>query len=191
MIKQISLKDFIPIYKNYITKDFPLNERRPLNTIKKLYKKDFYTCFVMYSEKEELLAYACFISIPDMNSTLLDYFAVTKNLRGTGIGSRFLEELKNNLNIGGIIIESEMPEKASNNEEMKTRKKRIQFYERNGSIISNVGWKLFGVDYNLLWLPIKSSLKDIDILSDIQNIYSHTMPKYMFNKFISSYETKR
>jgi hypothetical protein len=106
----------------------------------------------------------------------MDYFAVMPDLRCRGVGREFLAQLPNKWDKDGIIIECEMPDKAKSTEEYDIRKRRINFYIRNGAVLYPIGWRAFGVDYNLLWLPINKAAEAVDIPSDIRALYGLSMP---------------
>lgn len=171
MIKQVSIEDFSPLYKEHITRDFARNERRPLFAIERMMREGRYACYVL-DEGEGMLAYACLITAEGAGGTLLDYFAVMPGQRGGGIGGRFLEALRAHCTADGIVIESEMPSHASDAADAETRTRRIAFYTRHGAELSGYGWHAFGVDYNLLWLPVRKALAQTDIAGDIQRLYS-------------------
>ncbi len=79
----------------------------------------------------------------------LDYFAIVKKYRGTGVGTEFFRELKNLTAFDCIILETESIESARNSEEDFVRKRRIDFYKRSGCIDTGCMYNVFGVEYNL------------------------------------------
>lgn len=189
MIKKVSYHEFRKIYREHIVKDFPANERIPFYKylIKYLYKKGMYSVWVM-CENDKLCGYACLIHVDGVEGALLDYYAVVPELRDKGYGSKFMRELKENLEWGGILIEAEMPNKAKTEEDRRIRTKRIDFYKRNGAEVSDeYGWKLFDVDYNLLWLPIKTPMSKINIAEDIYTVYWKSLPHFFTIKNASYY----
>lgn len=175
MVREISVEEFAALYHGYIIDDFPRSERRPLYAIRSLYKKNRYSCLVM-EDAGKITAYACFIRDASCPYMLLDYFAVAKDLRGTGIGSQFIGQIKTCRCIDGILIESDMPLPDNSPEEHAVRERRIRFYVRNGAELSDYGWQAFGVKYNLLWLPVKKKLYEVNVGEGIERIYSLTMP---------------
>lgn len=151
-IKKLELEELKRIYKEHIREDFPRNERRPLSAMAKMTKEGKYASFGLYSE-ENLLAYACYILLADKNYALLDYFAVIPELRGNGIGSEFLQNLKEFVPAKkGTFIEAESPDSAKDSDDMQIRRKRIDFYISNGTVLTNSKCLLFGVDYNILYI---------------------------------------
>lgn len=188
MIKKIPVEEYTQIYKNHIVRDFPRNERRPLFLVKRLYKKGLYSCYVSY-HGEEIAAYACILRCKGLNSVLLDYYAVEPQMRGTGIGGGFLQELGKMLDCDGIVMECEMPCKAENEQEKTIRERRIRFYERNGAELSSYGWYAFKVDYNLLWMPINKELGDRNLGEEMCKFYTNYIPNWVNTKNAYRYYT--
>ncbi len=153
VLKKVGLDELRIIYKEHIREDFPRGERRPLFGMEKLQKAGRYDCYGYYQENS-LEAYACYILTPNGSYALLDYFAVVPELRGNGIGSEFLRGLKRDVSAKcGVFIEAESPDSAKTEEERQTRERRIRFYLSNGAERTNSKCLLFGVDYNILFLP--------------------------------------
>lgn len=178
---------FPALYREHIVRDFSANERRPLFSIRQLLRKGRYTCWRMVRDGE-MAAYACFVHNTETSSVLLDYYAVMPHMRGTGIGSKFLASLRGVVDVDGIIIESEMPSHAQDAEDMQIRTRRIAFYERNGAELSTLGWYAFGVDYNLLWLPVRRPMNQGAMGKDIQQLYAQTSPAFILKAQTRLYE---
>ncbi|QIK69354.1 GNAT family N-acetyltransferase [Erysipelothrix sp. HDW6C] len=179
-IKKIAFQDFSQLYKNRMKHDFPTNELRPLFAIKRMFRKGIYTCYVM-REGGETLGYACLIFDKQTNVALLDYYAVTQTRRGEGLGSKFLSLLKPKLTVKGLIIEVEKPDCADTEAEATTRRKRIEFYFKSESVMTDWQWDAFGVSYNLLWMPVKSGPESIDFANLIRKFYEYSIPKFVLN----------
>lgn len=79
----------------------------------------------------------------------LDYFAIVKPYRGTGVGTEFFRELASLSGSECIILETESIESAKNEEEDFTRRRRIAFYKRSGCIDTGCKYVVFGVEYNV------------------------------------------
>lgn len=177
MITRIETKeDMAALYHEHIIRDFNADERRPLRIIQRLMREGYYTCYIL-REDGRMLAYACLIHAPEIESTLLDYFAVVPESRSGGVGGRFLAQLREICPAEGIILECEMPSEAKDDADRIVRERRIAFYERNGAELIDCGWHAFGVEYNLLWLPVRKPLAEADPQGDIQRLYDHTMPE--------------
>lgn len=174
MIRAADYRETVEIYKKYMRKDFPINERRPLYMVKRLHKSGAYTCLVL-EEGGQLLAYAFLLGQPSGGAVLLDYFAVAESQRGTGIGSRFLGEISSFLAADGIIIECETPADACKDADRLVRERRIAFYIKNGAEMTDIKWRLFGVKYNILWLPIQCAAEKVELREALVEIYKSTL----------------
>lgn len=184
MIRQLCFEEFAVLYKERICKDFPRFERRPLSAVGKLYHHGRYVCLVSeVAGKAE--AYATFICDQASCSVLLDYYAVVPSMRGTGIGSRFLGLLPDYWpDKKGIILECEKPDSAKIQKEKSIRERRIGFYQRGGAQITPLCWRAFGVDYNILWLPIQCAQEHADIAGDLVRLYRLSLPAALAKLFI-------
>ena len=117
------------IYDAYMHEAFPPAELKPLAVMLRLMERGRYLCYGYY-RNGRLAAYAFFYR-HDSRVLLLDYFAVTPELRGRGVGSAFLAAL--DAVLGGVCIlgEVEMPD--SHDAGLNAmRLRRIAFYERAG-----------------------------------------------------------
>ena len=94
MIQKLSKEQMKFIFDNHMINDFPKSELKPWKKIEAGLENDTYFAYGMY-ENNELLAYAFFIKSSKYNTYLLDYLAVLSGKRQSGIGSKFLQELKN------------------------------------------------------------------------------------------------
>ena len=172
MIKRLDLNEIKDVYRTLMTKDFSRYERRPFHLIKSLYRKGNYACIVLEDE-QQVIAYAAFIVDDTKNSVLLDYFAVDKNQRGSGVGSLFLSQLTEYwTEKSGIIIECEAPDSAQTDSEKTICNRRIDFYIRGGAENTSVRWRMFGGEYKVLWLPINTNLARPDVACDLAGLYS-------------------
>ena len=80
----LTLPEIREIYRKRLKHDFPANEVKPLARIEKAFRDGRYRCYGV-REGDDLLAYAFFVLTGDLY--LLDYYAVKKDLSGSGIGS--------------------------------------------------------------------------------------------------------
>lgn len=144
-------KEITEIYNNNIKNDFPPAEVKPLSRILMLHEKELYFVYALY-EKDELLSYAFFSSAPGCEYVLLDYLAVVEGKRNMGIGNKMLDLLKSEIckTFNGILLESENPDFAKDEEEMIIRTRRISFYKRCGFENTKMASCLFGVEYRIL-----------------------------------------
>ncbi len=155
-IRQLTLTDLKQIYQDYMKDDFPLMELRPWFSIGRAWERDEYSAYGYY-DGESFLAYAAFYSCREDPYILMDYLAVVPDLRGQGLGSSFLKDLLPAItDVDGIFIEAESADPENNEEDKSVRQKRINFYQANGAVMTGVGCKLFGVDYQILYLPLET-----------------------------------
>lgn len=186
MVTKLPQSRLPQLYKTHITTDFAPSERRPLRAILQLAKRGQYAAYVL-EEGGEIQAYACFASAPGVRGVLLDYFAVLPALRGGGVGSQFLQQVRQLQQASGILIESEMPQKATTPEDTAIRRRRIAFYERAGAQLAPYGWRAFGVDYNLLWLPVNTTGPTPIPEKEIRLLYTRLMPRIFAHLFTRTY----
>ena len=132
-------------------------------------------------EADELLAYAFFVHLPENGEEhyLLDYYAVEKGRRGTGIGSLFLKMLSSDQlkDADCVLLEVEDPECAE--EERETRERRLRFYLRNGMMDTGVKAAVFGADFMILRMPVGKT--DEDFREIYQNVYRILLSGPVFN----------
>lgn len=183
--RRLDLTELCEVYKTHTLGDFPKNERVSLLSIKKLYAQGMYEPWGAFLDGA-LKAYAFLMRVDGIKGVLLDYFAVDTSLRNCGIGSLFLKELKNLVDCDGIIIESETPDRAKNSDDRKVREKRLSFYLKNGAVLSDCEWHVFGAAYRLFWLPVKTPLDQIKIEESIRLLYLNSaLPKFALIKSMS------
>ncbi len=149
-IRKLDLPALHAVYRQFLRKDFPMQELRPWRSMESAMKKGKYKAYGYY-EGTRLLAYATFYFCSRHPFALLDYYAVVSGLRGRGIGSAFLQDLLPRVPVkGGILIEAENPASARKENERRIRQRRVAFYEKNGACQTGINCHLFGVDYNIL-----------------------------------------
>ena len=179
LIRELKLEELERLYYHYMKEDFPASELKSFKTIADSYKASKYTCFVM-EDKEDLVAYACFVWLnPEVK--ILDYFAVNKKIRQRGYGSKMLTWMKENPNIKELIVESEDPEYSDSASEARIRNKRLNFYEKNGFKKRELKVSLGGVAFNLFTL--RDTLSEENLLKEITDIYHFTSRELKVNPY--------
>ena len=124
---------------------FPRCERKPFSIILDMAKKG--KTDLWYFEDDEGFA-GLAATINGQDHILIDYLAVAKKRRGTGVGTRMLSALLDHYDGYGVFLEiEELDESAENNAE---RVRRKEFYLRAGLTPMDTHVKLFGVDMELL-----------------------------------------
>lgn len=139
----------IKIYKEKMPEDFAKGEIKPLERILELRRREKYFCYGLYDE--EKFAGYCFLVVSEKrDAVLLDYFAISKEMRGKGYGSRCLALLKEEIEkqkFGTLILEVENPRFGRDEEEKALRRRRIAFYRRNGMTLTHLRIFLYDVEY--------------------------------------------
>ena len=188
-IAKLTKEEIIAIYSTHSVRHFPADERKPVSSIERMASEGIYTGYGLYSSKypdeagkqmasselgRNLLGYAFFTVLPEQQTCLLDYFAVMENYRSHGIGSLFLQHMKSSpAPYNGFLIESEDPDYAKGEAELSIRRKRLDFYEKNGALPTGIKATVFGVPYCLLFFPLQgANLPDKETLCQhFSNIY--------------------
>lgn len=146
-MKALPPQNIIHWIKIYILyhKSFPANEKKPFSLILFTYRKGRTDVWYL-SYKGHFAGLA--ITINSEDTILLDYFAISDNMRGHGIGSRVLRSLQHHYAPKGLLIEIESCTPDATN--LPERKRRKEFYLRNRMLPLNIDVLLFGVEMELL-----------------------------------------
>ncbi len=176
LIRKLTLSQAGEIYKEYLKKDFPPAEVKPFLVIKQAWRKKNYHAYGFYErrgEEESLCAYAFFLADQEDGILLLDYFAVCRQLRGLGYGSRALALLKQECaDWNAILIEVEDDELPGLEEETRQiRKRRIAFYTDADCLMTTTRSRLWGVDYRMMVMPLKGEGAQDKIAEKVKRVY--------------------
>lgn len=186
MISLLSKEQMKFIFDNYMIKDFPESELKPWKKIENGLLQDSYFAYGMFEDivihgessnikgngcVDGLKAYAFFIKSNKFNTYLLDYFAVLSGKRQSGIGSAYLQELKNIAvkDNKELILEVENPYYESDLQKKENMLKRIQFYKKNHINVSNVSCNFMSNEYRILYASDKGNDEQIRELTE--NVY--------------------
>lgn len=149
VLRLLEESTIVEIYEGKMQEDFAKGEIKPLARILELYEKGKYFCYGLYDEGE--FAGYCFLVVSEKrDAVLLDYFAISKELRGKGYGSICLALLKEEIErqkFGTLILEVENPRFGKDEEEKALRRRRIGFYIRNGMTLTHLRIFLYDVEY--------------------------------------------
>ncbi|MDO5444895.1 MAG: GNAT family N-acetyltransferase [Eubacteriales bacterium] len=153
-IRKLSADEMKDIYNTHLVKDFPPAEVTPLFRMKSLMERGLYRCFGFY-EENKLQAYAFLLKDRKSNALLLDYFAVCREVRGQGIGSQALGILQRECSHDDVLLlEAEDPAFTADEDEQKTRSRRISFYHRAEMQDAPFVSRVFGVEYLIMKYPL-------------------------------------
>jgi len=153
MIEELTPQEGRKIYKFCAPLDFPKSELKPVNIVYRLLKRGDYHAYAYKVPTEQVLkgefrAYAYVLQ--GDGAALLDYYAVFLPHRGAGNGSNAIKEIAAAVD-GHLVFEVERPELAQTPEEETTRRRRIDFYLRNGAHITDVCTELFTVPFRIMY----------------------------------------
>ena len=138
-------KKRLKIIEELYLRAFPLAERKPFEMMVK--KQSEGTMEILSIEEENsFLGLAIFAY--DKDIALLDYFAISDELRGQGVGSRAIKALQKIYSGKRFVLEIETTKKPYKDLEMRQHRKA--FYLRNGLHTMDFDVNLFGVEMEIL-----------------------------------------
>lgn len=180
--KKINRNSLESLY-SVMKKDFASDELKPLAMIQEYISRGICKFYGLY-EQNRLYAYADVVF--STSAALIDYFAVSEQYRGKGVGSTALKLLAENLSeLDFIIAEVESPLQASNGSELHTIERRLDFYVRNGFYFSGNRVCLFGHKYEIMVLPIKNQPDKQTSMEKLFEIYRLMFTDEIINKHVS------
>lgn len=172
MIRKLNFMELEMLYRQHMMEDFPREECKPLELLKRLYdeKKN---CTLGWYEDEALKAYAILEKADKGNVWLLDYLAVPHSIRGKGYGGTMLRCIQKELSqADAVLLEIERLDQAKNEAQYQERLRRKLFYIKNGALETGVFTRADGnIDYEILCLPVARSFAGEDARRAMHNIY--------------------
>ena len=162
-------QQFAGLYETSMTGDFEGHGLKPLAMMQQMMDQGTYECLGMYEDGQQR-GYACLVREPDSGYFLLDYFAVSSGCRDKGYGGRFLETLREYYaGEKGIFLESESVCGAPDEAEQQVCMRRIRFYRRHGCRHTEVKSWLFGIEYDIFYIPLTEASPDTEM--EVDRIY--------------------
>ena len=182
-IDLLTLPEIRELYRKRMKNDFPGNELKSLAMIEKVFREGRYLCYGV-REGADILAYAFFVLTEDLY--MLDYFAVKKDLRGSGIGSGFLKELNSRClrEAACVLVEVDDPFFAGNDKEKKICERRLAFYLGNGLLDTGARAKTFGADFLILEFPRGKPHSQAEAGEFYSRIYRSLLPERLFEQMV-------
>lgn len=179
-------EQILSIYKEVAPQHFPQAELKPVSSIHSLLERRSYLGLGMFDNSSgELIGYSLFIRVPELDTVLLDYYAVMPGFRNLGIGSIFLEGMKENFSyLNGILLETEDPDAAPEDEEKKLRNRRNDFYLRNGARFTSISSSLYHVPFHILYISTGNDPGDIVLREHLEAIYRFMLPGESYDKYV-------
>lgn len=167
------------LYQGPLHRDFPEEERRPLERILRFYREGLYRCYAL-CDGGGWVGYAFFAQREPGQCALLDYYAMRPGLRGKGYGSKFFPLLARAYP-GGILAEVESVGATRDATERAHRQRRMDFYLRNGMEPAGFSCRLFGVTYDILWLPGAGGRRE-DLRGQFDGLYRRLLPGELYRQ---------
>ena len=182
-IDLLTLPEIRELYRKRMKNDFPGNELKSLAMIEKVFREGRYQCYGV-REGADILAYAFFVLTEDLY--MLDYFAVKKDLRGSGIGSGFLKELNSYClrEAACVLVEVDDPFFAGNDKEKKICERRLAFYLVNGLLDTGARARTFGADFLILEFPRGKPHSQAEAGEFYSRIYRSLLPERIYEQMV-------
>lgn len=138
------LLQWAEIYRLY-QEAFPASEKKPFSMILKMHRKGASDVWRFTRDGEFV---GLIITINGDEHVLLDYLAVEKERRGTGVGTEILQLMRQQYSGKGVFLEIESVYEDCDNKAERLRRKH--FYEKCGMKSMEVFVWLFGVKMELM-----------------------------------------
>lgn len=145
LVKACNQKQLKNVRKLYESA-FPKEEKKPFDLL--LEKQEQGVIEIFSAEDSDGRFYGLVIVVYHKDLVLLDYFAITDDFRGSGIGSEIFKNLKNKYKNKRFFIEIENTKIPSKNYEERIRRKN--FYTKLGMKNVDFGVNLLGVEMEVM-----------------------------------------
>lgn len=181
-LTELTRRQLERLYHSRMKEDFPPSELKPLWAMTSMMDKGRYQALGVV-EGGRVLGYALLWRTPEQPFVLLDYLGTQPDLRGRGLGGAILEELKGRCQaLRGILVESEAPE-SGDPSGAELRRRRLDFYRRNGYGDAGYDCRIFGVDYRaLVYSPAQVGREEA--LAAHRAIYRGAFTQERFEKYV-------
>lgn len=137
-------------------KAFPASEKKPFSLILEKREEGIVEVLAVEGEDKDFLGLAIAILYQDM--VLLDYFAISPDVRGKGVGSAAIQLLKDRYANKRFFLEIERTDVEAANGKERCRRK--EFYLRNGMTPISLFVELFKVEMEVLTDQCKISFEE-------------------------------
>lgn len=165
--------------KELYINSFPKNERFPFWLLKYCSKRDN-VLFNIILDDDKLIGMEYIIRYD--NIAYLMYFAIDKNNRGNGYGSKVLKNLIKKYET--IILSIERP-----NKDLDDKERRKKFYLKNGFIETNKFIEDNGVEYEILCTNKEYDITEENMEKRYIKMSDSTIIKYLIRKIFNVHGT--
>lgn len=184
-LEKLNIDNLKTLYESHLLYDFPKSELKPLKMLESYMNRNIYEIYALY-DMNQFCAYALFMKNDSSSFQLLDYFASNRTNRNNGYGSKMLQMMKEvQPHIIGNLIEVETVRTANNEEEKELRERRISFYLRNGLRKTTIRTTVYGVEFDILYMPIQQDVNDDRLYKELEQIYLQMFGDENFQKQIT------
>jgi GNAT superfamily N-acetyltransferase len=142
--KPQGMNDWLRLQRLYFSA-FPADERKPFAVIRRMYREGKAHVWCILADGR-FAGLATTVNSDDL--IMIDYFAVSKSLRGRGVGRTAMECLLSMYEDKGVFLEIESTDRPGLDREQRIRRK--EFYCSCGFTDLGVRAKVFGVYMELL-----------------------------------------
>lgn len=177
-LKPLNKTELEELYHTEMTFDFPKSELKPLSGMLRLMDLGRYEPLLAV-ENNEPMGYAMMWPTLDGTGALLEYLGVLRGKRNGGAGTKILELLKKRY--GQLVGEVETLE-SSDSAENDIRRRRVEFYLRNGFRILDYECALFGVHFNCIYFGNEED--DYKVQEMHRNIYAGYFSEKHLERYI-------
>lgn len=181
-LKRLSMDALRKVYKEDLTLDFPVAERKPLAAMEKLYIDGRYDLWGLY-QGEHMAAYALLWADPDGGFVLLDYLGICHDHpKGDGAGTAMVRALMERYTqAAGVLVEAEAVEEGLSPEENEIRTRRLHFYHKLGFQDLSYTAKIFGVRYAML---LTGGRAEEEAMEAHMRLYHYEFSPWLYDRFI-------
>ncbi|WP_455542384.1 GNAT family N-acetyltransferase [Intestinibacter sp.] len=152
---------------------FPKEERKPIEVLRKGIEHRYTKVFVIEDGDRDFAGEV--IMMLDRDIAFLDYFAVSPNMRGKGIGSKTLKLLQEKYQNKKFALDIESTRVESDNK--KQRESRKQFYISNGMKAMDYTVNVFDFDMEIMAYNCELSFEEYHTL--YHNLYGEKISRYV------------
>ena len=81
-----------------------------------------------------------------------------------------------------MFFEVERPDEAPGMDERNTRERRVSFYRKNGLRDTEIRSRVFGVGYQIMYLPCRENVPDPELKPELNRLYHKMFPTEVYRR---------